>query len=47
LKMLRLIVCCRLFRFEFFHGGLKVGRSVVRATDRFETTAIVERFQPV
>lgn len=32
-----------MFRFEFFHGGVKVGRSVVRVTDRFEMTAIVER----
>src|SRR6476659_4943688 len=42
-ECLWLIVCCRLFRFEFFHGGVKVGRSVVRATDRFDMTAIAER----
>ena len=43
LLMLMVDSCCRLFRFEFFHGGVKVGRSVVRATDRFDMTAIAER----
>ena len=38
-----LIVCCRLLRFEFFHRGVEIGRSVVRAADSFDMTAVAER----
>ena len=39
----RLIVCSGLLRFEFFHRGVEIGRSVVRATDGFDMTAVAER----
>src|SRR6185437_8518023 len=38
-----LIVCGGLLRFEFFHRGVEIGRAVMRATDRFDMTAVAER----
>src|SRR5215813_9230570 len=42
-KCSRLIVCRGLLRFEFFHRGVEIGRSVMRATDGFDMTAVAER----
>ena len=39
----RLIVYGGLLRFEFFHRGVEIGRSIVRATDGFDMTAVAER----
>ena len=39
----RLIVCSGLLRFEFFHRGVEIGRSVMRAPDGFDMTAVAER----
>ena len=43
LKMLMVGSLPSIFRFEFFHGGVEIGRSVMRATDGFDMTAVAER----
>ena len=39
----RLVVCSGLLRFEFLHRGVEIGRSVMRAPDGFDMTAVAER----
>jgi hypothetical protein len=40
--MLTVDSCCRLLRFEFFDGGIEIGRPVVRTAHSFDMSTIAK-----